>query len=318
VAATHHGWPGYVASTGPSVTQTAPPFYAAILLASGFVAGAVANEIRKHVQAALREAETTRKLERVQHDLDVARSIQQSLLPRVRPNIAGFEIGGWNHSADETGGDYFDWKVMPDGSVIVSLADVTGHGIGPALLASVCRAYSRASFNARDSLAATLANINESFGQDLTSGNFATFVAVICKADDDEVELLSAGHGPLFVYSSASDTFQMFNAQGLPLGIMPEFDSDASVKLSLKPGDLVLLITDGFFEWENAEGEQFGADRLAETVRKSSHLGPEEIIAELYLAVLDFSKGTKQKDDLTAVIIKRTGESKPKPQLVTR
>lgn len=307
-AAYHLGWrPSLHDLSNHSVTQTAVGFYALLLLASGFIAGAVAGEIRKYVVAALHEAEVQRQLEQVQHDLKVARSIQQSLLPRIRPTLAGFEIAGWNQSADETGGDYFDWKQMPDGRLVVTLADVTGHGIGSALLASVCRAYSRASFNARDSLTTTMQHINRSFGEDLTQGRFATFVAAICKAGQDQVELLSAGHGPLFIYSAATDKFQKFNAQALPLGIERELDADAPVILNLYVGDLVLLITDGFFEWEDASEEQFGVERMADTVRKSRHLPPEEIIAELYQAVLTFAHGTKQKDDLTAVVIKRTG-----------
>jgi len=306
-AAYHHGWrPSFHDLANRSVTQTAVGFYALILLASGFIAAAVAGEIRKYVVAALHEAETKRQLEQVQHDLKVARSIQQSLLPRIRPSIAGFEIAGWNQSADETGGDFFDWRQLPDGRLVVTLADVTGHGIGSALLASVCRAYSRASFDARDSLTKTMQHINRSFGEDLTQGRFATFVAAVCKAGEDQVELLSAGHGPLFVYSAAVDKFQKFNAQALPLGVESELDTDAPVILNLQPGDLVLLITDGFFEWENASAEQFGVERMADVVRKSRHLPPEEIIAELYQAVLAFANGTQQKDDLTAVVIKRT------------
>lgn len=318
LAAHNHGWQlSFEDLTNHSVTQTAVSFYALLLLVSGFLAAGVAGEIRKYVQAALKEAETQKQLERVQHDLKIARSIQQSLLPRVRPTIAGFEIAGWNQSADETGGDFFDWRQLPDGRFVVTLADVTGHGIGSALLASVCRAYSRASFNAHDSLTTTLQRINESFGEDLTEGRFATFVVAVCKAGDDQVELLSAGHGPLFVYSAATSTFQKFDAQALPLGIETKLDSDSSVMLNLQAGDLVLLITDGFFEWENTAGEQFGVERLADTVRKSSHLGPEEIIAELYQAVLSFSNGTKQNDDLTAVVIKRTGAAKAaKPEKV--
>jgi serine phosphatase RsbU (regulator of sigma subunit) len=305
-AAFYLGWrPSFEDLSNHSVTQTAVGFYALILLVSGFIAGAVAGEILKHVRAALHEAEIKSQLARVQHDLDIARSIQQSLLPRVRPNIRGFEIAGWNHSADETGGDFFDWKQLSDGRLAVILADVTGHGIGPALLASVCRAYSRVSFDSGRSLTSTLGQINKSFGEDLTPGRFATFVAAICAPGEDRVEVLSAGHAPLFVYSFSKREFSMFDAQAIPLGLMPDFNSEAPVILNLQPEDLLLLVTDGFFEWENASNEQFGFDRMADTIRSNSHRPPEEIIAELYHAVLSFAGGTKQADDLTAVVIKR-------------
>ena len=305
-AAYHRGWRiSFEGASRSSVTQSAVVVYGVIILASGFIAGAVAREIRKYVQAALQEAKTRQQLQQVQHDLEIARSIQQSLLPRVRPHLAGFEIAGWNLSADSTGGDFFDWKQLPDGRLVVTMADVTGHGIGPAILASICRAYSRASFNVCDSLPTILQRINESFGEDLTEGNFATFVAVICQPDKDQVQLFSAGHGPLFAYSSSANRFEEIVPQSIPLGLMSDLEVDAPRMIDLQPGDLLLLITDGFFEWENTADEAFGTERASETIRRASHLPPEEIIAELYSAVLAFSNGSKQRDDLTAVVIKR-------------
>jgi serine phosphatase RsbU (regulator of sigma subunit) len=194
---------------------------------------------------------------------------------------------------------------LPDGRWVLVLADVTGHGIGPAILASVCRAYSRASFNERDRLETVLKNINQAFAEDLTPERFATFVAVVCEEGSDQVELLSAGHGPIFVYSSDNQSFQLMDAQALPLGILPDLWDAVPVKLSMQPGDIVLLVTDGFFEWANSAGEEFGTERLAAVVRQFSDREPEVIIAELYDAVLNFAHGTPQQDDLTAVLIKR-------------
>ena len=304
-AAIHLGWRAPEFGTPATLAQSAVSLNAITLLTSGLVAGAIAREIRKHVHAALREAETRRKLDAVQHDLQVARSIQQSLLPQESPQIAGFEIAGWNQSADETGGDYFDWKSMPDGRVIVTLADVTGHGIGPALLAAVCRAYARASFSASQTLTAAFEHINQAFGSDLSTGRFATFVAAVCCPGCEEIELLSAGQGPLFVYSSSSDHFTEMKAHGLPLGIVPSLQSDPPSRLQLHSGDLILLATDGFFEWENELGEQFGIERTEDIIRRFRDSRPKEVIAKLYQAVVNFSNGTKQQDDLTAVIIKR-------------
>jgi len=300
---------GWRLSPGPSgftVTQTAVKYFAFVLLITGALAAGVAAEIRVHVEAALREAETQHQLKQVEHELEIARSIQQSLLPKVRPEITGFQVTGWSRTADDTGGDFYDWKNLPDGRWVVVLADVTGHGIGPAILASVCRAYSRASFNVHDRLETMLKNINQAFAEDLTPERFATFVAAVCKEGSDEVELLSAGHGPIFVYSSDNQSFRLMDAQALPLGILPDLWDAVPVKLSMKSGDIVLLITDGFYEWENSAGEQFGTDRLAAVVRQFSDSEPEVIIAELYDAVLNFAQGARQQDDLTVVLIKRS------------
>src|SRR5450755_2924502 len=132
--------------------QRAVVSYAFAYLIGGLVAGAVAGEIRKHVNAAPREAEVRRELDRLAHHLQTARNIQQSLLPNSVPEVAGFEIAGWNQPADETGGDYFDWQPLSAGKFLVGLADVTGPGIGSALLAAVCRACARASFSVEENL----------------------------------------------------------------------------------------------------------------------------------------------------------------------
>jgi serine phosphatase RsbU (regulator of sigma subunit) len=315
-AAALNGW--HIKSdllTNP-VTHSAVPFFAVLIGATGFVAAIVAREIRTHVQAALREAETERQLKQMEHDLTIARSIQQSLLPKVRPRIDGYEIAGWNHSADATGGDYFDWKQLEDGRLVVTLADVTGHGIGPALLASVCRAYARASFSNIDSLTNTLQRINQSFGEDLSPGHFATFVAAVCEAGSDKLELLSAGHAPLFWYSHAASKVYEYPAHDVPLGILPRLTSEAPQIVPMQTGDIVFLVTDGFLEWENTAGEQFGNTRFEQFVSSTCHLPPEEIIAELYNAVLKFTDGTPQQDDLTAVVIKRTIASSETPTTV--
>ena len=281
-ASTYLGWhPAFRDGTLLLNPHKAVFGYAAVLIFAGVVAGAVAGEIRKHVDAALHEAETKLQVQRLEHDLDVARTIQQSLLPVSMPVIAGFDIAAWNQPADQTGGDYYDWQPLPDGRVLVALADVTGHGIGPALLAAVCRAYARTNFTVDDGLLDAMTRINASLSGDLKEGRFVTFVAAICTPGNSRVELLSAGHGPLFFYTLRHDRFDAMKAHGMPLGISSSLVTDPPQMLELDLGDMLVLATDGFFEWENAQGEQFGVARLEATIRA-------------------------QKDDLTAIIIKRT------------
>jgi serine phosphatase RsbU (regulator of sigma subunit) len=308
VAAMYLGWrPTFGGGESLLSPQKNVFSYAIVIFVVGIIAGAVTGEIRKHVNAALREAEMQREVDRLEHDLDVARAIQQSLLPNSMPEVEGFEISAWNQPADQTGGDYYDWQPLPDGRVLVALADVTGHGIGPALLAAVCRAYARTNFHVDDDLMSAMVRINASLANDLTEGRFITFVAAICAPGKAGVEMLSAGHGPLFVYTFRHDCFDAMEAQGLPLGISPSLISDPPHHLEMGTGDLLVLATDGFFEWTNAQGEQFGKERLEQIVRASRERHPKQIIDALYRAVISFSGGTEQKDDLTAIVIKRTG-----------
>jgi serine phosphatase RsbU (regulator of sigma subunit) len=305
-AAYFSGWRLVPGPNGLTVTQTAVVYFSLVLLITGALASRVAAEIRTHVESALNEAESRHQLQQIEHELQIARSIQQSLLPKIQPQIAGFQVAGWSRSATDTGGDFYDWQKLADGSWVMVLADVTGHGIGPAILASVCRAYSRANFKVRASLETILRSINQSFAEDLTPERFATFVAALCQDDSDEVELLSAGHGPIFVYSAKNRSLSCLDAQALPLGVFPDMWEASPLKLRMGPGDIVVLITDGFFEWENEREEQFGTDRLAAVIQQSCDREPEEIIAELYDSVLKFAHGAPQQDDLTALLIKRS------------
>ena len=124
-----------------------------VILVAGFVAGEVARQIRGHVSAALREA---REVERIRGELETARTIQQGLLPKEAPRLAGYDVAGWNQSADQTGGDFFGWQELPDGRVAFTLADVTGHGIGAALVAATCHAYTRAGMAEQSDLSTIL------------------------------------------------------------------------------------------------------------------------------------------------------------------
>jgi len=218
--------------------------------------------------------------------------------------IEGLAIAGWNRPADQTGGDYCDWQVLPNRTVVAELALVTGPGIGPALLAAVCRASARASFGQGNSLFKAMEQLNGELHRDIGEGRFVTLVAVVCVPGCPRVQLISGEHGPLFVFSQ--DRFEQIGAQGLPLGISSQFVSDPPKILELNAGDVLVLATDGFFEWTNREGEQFGAERFKETIRQSKEEYSNDVISALYGAVLAFSGGTKQQDDLTAVVIKRT------------
>ena len=279
--------------------------YGLLIVLGGFVGGAVAGEIRKHVIASLQEAETRRQMERIQQDLDTARGIQQDLLPKQPPASPRFDIAGWNQPADATGGDYFDWQELADGRIALSLADVSGHGIGPALVMAVCRAYARASFpDARD-LPEVMTRLNELLVKDLPSERYVTMVVAWLDPANSRLELISAGHGPLLHYRAASDQFQSIEPQGIPFGLFPGFQYGSPHRFEMAAGDLLVLTTDGFFEWANAHDEQFGLARLQDTIRSSRDLQSSEIIAQLHAAVVKFAGGTAQQDDLTAVVVKR-------------
>ncbi len=279
--------------------------YAGLLLLGGFAAGAVAGQMRVHVLAALRDAENSAKIAQMEHDMDIARSIQQGYLPKAPPVIQGFDIAGWNQPADETGGDYFDWQLVDDGRTMVSVADVTGHGIGPALCMAACRPSARAIFASEPELRSAFASLNRLLYEDLPSEKFVTLAAGLLNPEEATLELISAGHGPLLFYLSAEDRFRNYDAQGLPLGLMPEACYSSPHTLKFAHGDILALVTDGFIEWANSQGEEFGQNRLKEVIRANRNQPATTIISELYSSIVDFAGSAPQQDDLTALIVRR-------------
>jgi len=297
----------YVGATYPNPEKSLAMYYsyAGAVLAAGILAALVAGEIRIHVSAALREAQLQGELERINHDLEIARSIQQGLIPASSPKLENFDIAGWNQPADQTGGDYFDWQTLPDGRVAISLADATGHGIGPALVGALCRAYARASFLSNGGGDKVLDRLNTLLASDLSDNRFVTFAVMFLDPQKSDVKVLSAGHGPILWYQREKDKMENLEAQGIPLGMISGISYEDSGARTLDQGDMLVLVTDGFYEWENSKGEDFGLVRLERTIREARDSSASEIIEKLRAAVESFCQGTEQKDDLTAVVLKR-------------
>ncbi len=244
--------------------------------------------------------------QRLQADLNIARDIQRNLLPEQPPQAPGFDLAGFNQPADETGGDCYDFIPLEDGCVGITIADATGHGIGPALVIAECRALFRATIGLSRDLAANVCRINDLLCEDLPSDRFVTaFFGLLDPADGSLVHH-SAGHGPLIQYCRAEDRFIELKPSGIPLGIMRGARFDAPQRLVMSPGDLMVLVTDGFLEWARADGEQFGATRLEQTIHQHRDESSAAIIHAIREAVLAFAAGTPQADDLTAVVIRRT------------
>jgi len=131
----------------------------------------------------------------------------------------------------------------------------------------------------------------------------------VLSPERNAITYVSAGQGPLLAYAADDANFRELDSQGLPLGVVPELEYEPAVDHVLAPGDMLVLLTDGFYEWANDADEQFGSERVTELVHRHRDAPAAELIDILYRAVVDFSGGTPQGDDLTAVIIKRLTEN---------
>lgn len=262
---------------------------------------------RRAVLGVAQDVTTRREHARMTRDLEIAREIQRSLMPSEPLDIPGFDVAGWSEAADETGGDYFDWMGLPDGQTLFALADVTGHGLGPALVVAVCRAYLRAAMHGeRVALPDAMARVNSLLHSDLIGGRFVTAAVALLDARRFEMALMSAGHGPMLFYHAATQQTELWNADALPFGISEEAEFDEQRLVHFEPGDTLLLVTDGFFEWANDDGEQFGTARLQEFLEINARLKPEALIDAMRKAVNTHAGAQPQADDLTALVIQRS------------
>lgn len=282
--------------------------YAVALLFAGLGAVALAWFVRRYIEGAVaeaHEAERTRHaLDAVERDMDIARDIQMGLLPTDPPAHPAFELAAMARPADKAGGDYYDWQALPDGRLVVAIADVTGHGIGPALVMAVCRAYARATAPSALGPGEFMGRMNDLIHDDVKGQRFIT-MAVAVLSPDGSVDMVSAGHGPTFVYRRAGGEVEWSGGDGPPLGIAPEMQFAPTTHLRLDPGDALVMLTDGFMEHTNAAQEQFGIERLKRTIADNAARPPKELIGAIDAAVGAFAAGATQGDDMTAVVVRR-------------
>jgi sigma-B regulation protein RsbU (phosphoserine phosphatase) len=270
------------------------------------------SEMELHDQrwlvAFIRDITERKKAEKELHDnqeqFRIAREIQQRLFPKSAPETPGLDLAGASYPAEATGGDYFDFLTMADGSMGVVIADVTGHGIGPAMLMAETRAYLRLLTRNHDDLGIIMNRANQMLAEDVSYERFVTMVLTKFDSKSRCLTYSSAGHPPGFVLGASGQLKCLLKRTGGPLGIQPDAQYAASAPIQLAAGDVVLLLTDGVDESMSPAGEFFGTDRILGAVRPYLNRPASEIVDALYQAVRVFSENTPQLDDVTAVVIK--------------
>jgi len=252
-----------------------------------------------------RLTEATAARQKLEHEFMIAKTIQEGLLPTSMPRTRNFEVRGWSRPANQTGGDYFDWIELSNGNLMLTIGDVTGHGVGPALLAAASRAYARATMHAEQNLNEMIARLNDLLHADLKDGRFVTLVACLLDPDARRMKLLAAGHGPLIFYSRRRDTIETISTtHGLPLGVLDHGEYERALEVHFEPGDVAVIVSDGFTEWQDTDLKIFGNRRVCDSVLASCREAPDQIIERLQRDVAVFSHGSTQADDTTALVIR--------------
>jgi serine phosphatase RsbU (regulator of sigma subunit) len=255
------------------------------------------------------------KLER---DLQLARQIQEGTFPERLPDLRGFALDAWSEPADETGGDTYDvvgYQTAAAGTPIVLsvehaehavllMADATGHGIGPALSVAQVRAMLRMAVRSGEELGTIVRHLNEQLCADLPEGRFITAWLGRLNAADRTLRSFSAGQAPILRYVRARDEFEVADADTLPLGIVEDLEVEVGDAVTMEPGDIVAVISDGIFEAVEPSGQQFGAARVMDVIRANRDRAPGEIIQAIRDAEVAFTGGGAAADDRTGIIIK--------------
>jgi serine phosphatase RsbU (regulator of sigma subunit)/predicted ester cyclase len=248
-------------------------------------------------------AAEARERERIEHELQVARQIQQELLPESMPKLDGWRIAAYYGPAREVGGDFYDFLEFPDGRLGLVVGDATGHGMPAALVMATTRGMLRAVVQSLESPGVMLAKVNEALAADIPPSTFVTCFYAILEPQSGLLRYANAGHDLPYLRHGGGEAEEL-RARGMPLGLMPGMPYEEKETI-LAPGDSALFYSDGLVEAHNPKREMFGFPRLRRLV--AEHEAKEGSVVEFLMDKLRTftGEGWEQEDDITLVMLQR-------------
>lgn len=245
---------------------------------------------------------------RFRRSLELAKEVQQSLLPKADPRIEGLDIAGRSIYCEETGGDYFDYMVpegSPGGRIGFVVADVSGHGLSSALLMTSVRSLLRQRAAMPGGPGRVVADVNRHLTRDNTdSGQFVTLFYAEADLREMTLSWVRAGHEPALLYETRTDRFAELGGRGMAIGVdpAPEFEE---CRQPLVPGQVIVVGTDGIWESRDPRGRMFGRTALKQVIRANAGASARDLVAAVIGAVEGFrGPGAKSEDDITLVVVK--------------
>lgn len=239
---------------------------------------------------------------RVEHEMQIAKDIQLSLLPQSVPELKNFEISVIYQPINEVGGDYYDILKERQGALPVLIADVEGKGLSAALLAASSQAILHSLNELYFFEPGKFISKANSMIYDFTKGKrFITLFWMLVEDESKRVTYVNAGHVAPFLISG--DRVERLEKGGFLTGFVDTAEYDKET-VALKSGDIIAAFTDGVPEVANRAGEEFDEEGIVEFIKKNSHLTAEQMTASLFREILDFSEGIKFRDDFTLVLLK--------------
>ncbi len=244
--------------------------------------------------------------ERLNREVEIAREVQERLFPQKLPVIAGLDYAGHCRPALGVGGDYYDFLALAQGSLGVAIGDVSGKGIAAALMMASLQASLRGeATRAPQNLAAAIANVNHLVYEASAENRYATFFYGQYDPATGKFDYVNAGHNPPMLFQSAAgqSTVIRLDVGGTVVGLLETFPYQQG-SVSLAPGDLLVAYTDGISEAMNAADEEWGEERLMQTIQRCDGLDAGEILKRIFAAADGFVAGAAQHDDMTLVVLR--------------
>jgi phosphoserine phosphatase len=242
--------------------------------------------------------------ERMKQELEIAREVQLGTLPAAMPEVPGYDIYGTFRPADLTGGDTFDLQLVDQGLLVV-LGDATGHGMGPALTVAQMQAMLRMAFRLGADLDTAFTHVNNLLVDALPPDRFITAFIGLLDPREHRLRFHSGGQGPILVFRATTGECEVHAPTSFPVAAMPLRARRPAAALDLAPGDILILLSDGIFEYQDPDGEEFGTARVADVLRLHDGKPMAQLAAALLDSVRAFGRGAPQEDDVTAVLIQR-------------
>ncbi|MBM4168460.1 MAG: PP2C family protein-serine/threonine phosphatase [Ignavibacteria bacterium] len=245
--------------------------------------------------------------QRLQQELEIARTVQMSFLPKESPRIKGLDIASRCVPAKEVGGDYFDFVELTPRRICVAVGDVSGKGTQAAFYMTLAKGFLRALSGKTKSARDVLNEINKLFYQNVERGAFVSMVYGIFDLGKKRLSVARAGHTPVLVKRARGNGIEVIQPEGLALGLEEgqKFSRTLEeVEMPLRKGDIFVFYTDGFTEAMNPRKEEFGDGRLVKTLTDSTTTTAQEVLDEVFGAVRKFAGRAKQHDDMTIVVVR--------------
>lgn len=268
------------------------------------LARAIVEHASAHIEHVLLHLDAVEQT-RLQTEFDLARRVQLRLLPQQLPRVDRLDIFACSRPALQVGGDFYDFVAQPDRPFIFSVADVTGKGMAAALLMTMTRTaiHSKACFMPKPTPEIVMKNSNEDLYEDFIQvGMFATAFIGQYQPHAQKLLYANAGHSPV-IYRPVGGSARLLEADSTPIGVLP-VSLCKNHQISLGPGDLLIVATDGFSEARNPDDEMFGYERLLDLADRFAERSAHSIAEALFEAVDLFGIGCPQDDDQTLVVIK--------------